>query len=386
MPHKKSALPIILLTILLDIIGFGIIIPSLPFIIRGFGLGENWVGIVFAIFSIGMFLGGIVFGRLSDVHGRKRVLAITSFLNMLGYLVFAYSLNVWVFMLARFLSGVGGAGMAIGQAYISDISTPENRTKNMGLTGAMLGIGFTIGPVLGGFFGNGAHFALGLTSAAVIFLNLIIILFFLPEVQHKHLEAKEESIFPLDFHHHKKQIYLLFALAFILALGFSAMQTTFSLLLADRFSFTEKMIGYSLGFIGIFSIIYQGFLIKYVRRYLDEKGMLILGFSAMAISFTLFAFNPFFLGVFAIIAFFPLGMGNINPAIGSLHAHYAGKEVGKALGTNSSMMSLGNIAGPFIAGYLYIYWSGAPYILASIFFVIALLMVIFRIKKVKMKK
>ncbi len=91
MSFKKFSLPIILLTVLLDIVGFGIIIPSLPFIIRDFGLTENWVGIVFAIFSIGMFLGGIVFGRLSDIYGRKRLLAVTSFLNMLGYIVFAYS-------------------------------------------------------------------------------------------------------------------------------------------------------------------------------------------------------------------------------------------------------------------------------------------------------
>lgn len=165
--------------------------------------------------------------------------------------------------------------MAIGQAYVADISTAEDRTKNLGLTGAMFGVGFTIGPVIGGFFGSN-HFILGLTSASVIFLNLLIILFFLPEIEKKHLEAKEESVSPLDFHHHKKQIYLLFTLAFILSLGFSAMQTTFSLLVADRFSFNEKMIGYSLGFIGVISILYQGFLIKYIRRVFDEREMILL--------------------------------------------------------------------------------------------------------------
>lgn len=165
--------------------------------------------------------------------------------------------------------------MAIGQAYIADISTAEDRTKNLGLTGAMFGLGFTIGPVLGGFFGNSSHFLLGLIAGGIIFLNLLIILFFLPNIQKKHLEAKDEAVSPFDFHHHKKQIYLLFAIAFILSLGFSAMQTTFSLVLADRFSFNEQMIGYALGFIGIISIIYQGFLIKYVRKAFDEKGMIL---------------------------------------------------------------------------------------------------------------
>lgn len=384
MSLKKFSLPIILLTVLLDIIGFGIIIPSLPFIIRGFGLGEHWVGIVFATFSVGMFLGGMLFGRLSDIYGRKNILVITSFLNMLGYIIFAYSGNIWVFILGRFLSGLWGAGMAIGQAYVSDISTAEDRTKNLGLTGAMFGVGFTIGPVIGGFFGSN-HFILGLTSASVIFLNLLIILFFLPEIEKKHLETKEESVSPLDFHHHKKQIYLLFTLAFILSLGFSAMQTTFSLLVADRFSFDEKMIGYCLGFIGVIAIIYQGFLIKYIRRVLDERGMILFWFTILAISFALFSINPFFIGIFVIVACFPLGNGSINPAISSLHAHYAGKEVGKALGTNASMMSLWSIAWPFLAGYLYVFWNGAPYVSASIFFLIAAGLVFYGLKN-KAKK
>ncbi len=382
MSLKKFSLPIILLTVLLDIIGFGIIIPSLPSIIRGFGLTENWVGFVFAVFSIGMFFWGIFFGRLSDIYGRKHLLVITSVLNMVGYIVFAFAGNIWVFMLGRFLSGLGGAGMAIGQAYVADISSAENRTKNLGLTGAMFWVGFTIGPVLGGFFGNGSHLTLWLISGAVIFMNVLIILFFLPKIDQKHLEAKEESVSPLAFHHHKKQIYLLFSVAFILALGFSSMQTTFALLLTDRFSFDEKMIGYCLGFIGIISMLYQWFFIKYIRNIFDEKGMIIFWLSSLAITFTLFAVNPFFFGIFFIIWFFPLGQGSINPAVGSLHAHYAGKEVGKALGTNASMMSLGNIVGPFIAGYLYIFWSGAPYIAASMFFLIAIALVLSLVKKV----
>ncbi|MDD2916517.1 MAG: MFS transporter [Candidatus Gracilibacteria bacterium] len=385
MSLKKFALPIILLTVLLDIIGLGIIIPSLPSIIRGFGLSENWVGFVFASFSIGMFLGGIVFGRLSDVYGRKNILAITSFINMLGYLVFAFSGNVYLFILGRLLSGLGGAGMAIGQAYVADISTAENRTKNLGLTGAMFGLGFTIGPVLGGLFSSNSHLGLGLISASIIFLNFLIILFFLPNIPKKHLESKDEAVFPLDFHHHKKQIYLLFSIAFILSLGFSAMQTTFALLLTDRFVFSEKMIGYCLGLIGVASIIYQAFLVQHVRKWLDEKGMILFGLASLAISFTLFAVNPYFLGIFIIIAFFPLGQGSINPAVGSLHAHYAGKEVGKALGTNASMMSLGSIAGPFLAGYLYILWNGAPYIASSVFFIFAFILAFWGLRKT-MKK
>lgn len=238
----------------------------------------------------------------------------------------------------------------------------------------MFGLGFVIGPVLGGLLGGGSHCLLGWVSATVILANLLIILFFLPEVHKKHLEAAEESVSPVDFHHHKKQIYLLFALTCIAAFGFSSMQTTFSLVLADRFSFDERAIGYCLGFVGAVSILYQGFFIRYIRKFLNEKGMILFGFLVLAVSFVLFAFNPWILGMFPLIAFFPVGYGSVNPAISSLHAHYAGKEAGKALGTNASMMSVGNILGPFLAGYLYVFWSGAPYVGASLFFLVAFLL------------
>lgn len=109
--------------------------------------------------------------------------------------------------------------------------------------------------------------------------------------------------------------------------------------------------------------------------------MILFGFTALIVSFILFAINPFLFGI-CIVALFPFGHGSINPAVGSFHAHYAGKAVGKALGTNASMMSLGNIIGPIMAGYLYIYWSGTPYIVSAFFFSIAFLLVFFGLKNV----
>lgn len=169
----------------------------------------------------------------------------------------------------------------------------------------------------------------------------------------------------------------------ITALGFSAMQSTFSLLVSDRFGFSPKMIGYLFGFIGIMSVIYQGFLIKYVRKVFDEKGMILFGLSCLTFSFVLFANNQYVWSIFPILMFFPFGYGSINPAVGSLHAHYAGREVGKALGTNASMMSLGNIIGPFISGYLYLIWSGMPYIFSAGFFMLAAVLVSFGLRRIK---
>ena len=145
----------------------------------------------------------------------------------------------------------------------------------MGLLTAMFGIGFIFGPVLGGLFGGNSLTSLGAISGSVVFLNLLFIIFLLPDIHGKHLEAKEESIVPIEFHHHKKQIYFLFLTTFITALGFSAMQSTFSLLVADRFGFVERTVGYLFGYIGVMSVLYQAFLIKYVRKVFDEKGMIL---------------------------------------------------------------------------------------------------------------
>lgn len=382
MLKSNRPLAIIIVTAFLDLLGFGIILPSLPFIIRDFGLSETWVGITFALFSLGTFIGGIVFGRLSDVYGRKNMLIVTSTLNFLGYALFLFSSNIWIFILARIIGGLGGAGMSIAQAYISDVSKSEDRTKNLGKMGAVFGIAFMIGPVLGGLLSGGSLHTLGAVSATVVFLNILLIVFALPDIHRKATpKAEEESVIPVDFHHHKKQILFLFTITFITALGFASMQSTFSLLVADRFAFDEKMIGYLFGYIGICSVLYQGFLIKYVRRIFDERGMILFGLAVLAGSFVLFAFNPYMLLIFPILLFFPIGYGTINPATGALLAHYATRESGKALGTNMSMMSLGQVVGPFIAGMLYTQWSGYPYLFASALFMIAFALVSVKIRR-----
>lgn len=166
----------------------------------------------------------------------------------------------------------------------------------------MFGIGFILGPVLGGLFAGSSLTSLGYISGACIFVNFLIIIFLLPDIKKKHLEASEESIMPGEFHHHKKQIYLLFATAFITALGFSAMQATFSLILSDRFHFDTKLIGYCFGFIGIIAVIYQAVLIRQMQKIFSEKGMIIFGLFVLAFSFALFAFNPYVFALFIIIA------------------------------------------------------------------------------------
>ncbi|MDD2870432.1 MAG: MFS transporter [Candidatus Gracilibacteria bacterium] len=375
----NRAFAIILATVLLDVIGLGIVIPILPFIVKGFGFSEFYVGLTYSIFSLGMFVGGLTFGRLSDKLGRNKTLEFTIFLNIVGYLLFAFSTNLYVFLIARFIGGLGASGFAIGQAYISDISSNEERTKNMAMVGAMFGIGFMIGPVLGGFFSNFSDNLnlLGYISATVAFLNLLSVMFFLPKVKQKTVGILQEKKFTIN----NPLILVLLAVSFITALGFSAMQSTFALVMSDRFSLDSKQVGYLLGYVGLVAIIYQAKLIKYVRNALGEVKMIIFGLSFLILGFLLFSINTYYIAIYFIIFMFPIGNGTITPTIASMQSKLGNNHVGKLLGINSSMISLGNIVGPFIAGALYIKWSGLPYVFSSILFIIALVLIIFKMKE-----
>ncbi|MDQ7023707.1 MAG: MFS transporter [Candidatus Gracilibacteria bacterium] len=375
----KKPLNIILVTVLLDVIGLGIVIPILPSLVLDYGFSEFYVGVTFSIFALGMFFGGFLFGKLSDKIGRNKTLEITIILNIIGYLTFALSSSLWIFMIARFIGGLGASGFAVGQAYISDISNDENRTKNMGLIGAMFGLGFMIGPVLGGIlssFGDSLNIV-GYFSAFVAFLNLLLVIFFLPKVKMREVGIEKEKKFTIK----NPAIIVLLAVSFIVALGFSAMQSTFPLIMADRFSIDTQHIGYLFGYIGIIAIIYQGGLIKYVKKYLKEYQMIIFGLLFLILGFLLFSVNNIYTLTFFIIFMFPVGYGTVNPAIASMQSKLGKDHVGKILGINASMVSLGNIFGPFLAGSLYLVWSGLPYLAAVFFFSIALVLVLVNRKR-----
>ncbi|MDQ1344442.1 MAG: transporter, family, tetracycline resistance protein [Patescibacteria group bacterium] len=298
-PHTTDrAFKVILLTAFLDILGLGLIIPILPSVIRDFAaraaLGFDSSdaaffhflsrfsddsaalanGAAFSLFSLGMLVGGVAFGSLSDRIGRKRTLLFTAALAMTGYLFFGFSESVVPFLFGRFLSGLAGGAFPVTQAYVGDLFDPKERTVKMGLVGAAFGAGFTIGPALGGIVsGFGLH-VVGFVSAAAMFANLLLIYFVLPEPSHhawhvKKSENEPSAPFPWA------DLFPVYAVVFIVALGFSGMQSTFGFILPDRFGVDAKAVGYALAVVGLTSIAYQGFFIRFVRGVFLEKGMLL---------------------------------------------------------------------------------------------------------------
>jgi MFS transporter, DHA1 family, tetracycline resistance protein len=374
---------LILITAFLDILGMGILIPVLPDIITAFWVAESWNPYSQGIYAIGMFLGGLAFGRLSDTYGRKNMLILTSGLNLTWYIMLyislAHDIFPWelsllfiLFIAGRFVSGLGGAGFGIIQAYISDISKPSEKTKNMGLIGAAFGLAFLMGPAIGGLLSKWwvEYVIMGCTLAIAI--NFLMIIFRLPEPT-KHIAEMHDNHIPFHF---SREVILLLLLSFGGTLAFSSIQSGSSQFYADVFGFDSDQIGYTLSLVGLIAVIYQGGLVRFVRKYLDEKQMIRVALFLMMISLGLFAMNQSVFWLFFIIPLFPIAMGSFQPSIGSMMANKAGKEVGKVMGYNTSIVSIASIIGPFMVGTLYEKSHALPFFvsagIAGLLFMIAM--------------
>jgi DHA1 family tetracycline resistance protein-like MFS transporter len=375
----KKPLNIILITVLLDIIWLWIVVPILPFIIQWYGYSEFYVWLTLSIFSLWMFFWGLFFWKLSDKIWRNRTLEITIWLNVIWYILFALSSNLWIFIIARFIWWLWASWMSVWQAYISDISTDENRIQNMWLIWAMFWIWFMIWPVVWwvlSSFWNSLNIV-WFFSAFIWFLNLLLVYFVLPKVKMRKVWIIKE----IKFHVTNKNILILFLVSFITALWFSAMQSTFPLVMNERFLVDSKHIWYLFWFIWLIWIIYQWLLIKYVKKYLKAYQMIIFGLWVLILWFILFAINNIYYLVFFIIFMFPVWYWTINPSTAWMLSKLWADHAWKVLWINTSMVSLWNIVWPFLAWSLYLVWSWLPYIISSIFFVIAMCIIIFNRKR-----
>ncbi len=356
----NKSLLLVLITAFLDILGFSILIPVFPEITAHFHQSESWTMWTQSVYAVGMFFSGIFIGNLSDKFGRKRMLIVTSGFNLLGYIATLIALNIgstvgimWfaLYLSARVIAGIWGAWFWVVQAYISDISSPETKTKNMGMMGAAFGTAFLIWPAIGGILAslwwtNGILYV----SIAIITINFLWIIFGLPEPKHHINEMESADLKEWSMTH---DIYVLLFLSLGATIGFSVIQSGSGQFYTDKFDFDAKLIGYTMTMFGLISIIYQWFLVKYVRKYLNEQRMMQVWLLFLTFWMILLALNQTAFLVFFIIILFPLGMGSFGPSLASLLSQDAGKHAGRVMGMNTSATGIGGIIWPILTGWLY---------------------------------
>jgi multidrug resistance protein len=361
---KRSPLVVIFTTVFIDLLGFGIVIPVLPFYAEGtrFNATPRTVGFLFASYSIMQLIFSPVLGRLSDKYGRRPVLLISIIGTAIGFLILGFAKTLWMLFVGRILDGISGGNISTAQAYIADITTKEDRAKGMGLIGAAFGLGFIFGPAIGGILSRWGIQVPFLFAAGLCFANAILLYFTLPETVTADHPARVSAAGGRGFSQlldSLKQPRLRFILTiyFLFIVAFSIMTTSFSLYTMFRFGYDAQHNGYLFAYVGLIAVIIQGVLIGRLVKRFGELWLVIVGALFFAVSlFSVPFVGPNSGGLLALLiggGIFSLGNSLSTPALNSLASKSVGPtDQGSVLGVTQSVASLARAVGPSIAALL----------------------------------
>ncbi|TLP80789.1 TCR/Tet family MFS transporter [Maribacter sp. ACAM166] len=390
MKSKKTALLFIFITILVDVIGIGIILPIIPDLIMELTGEGNHMAIIYGMwlttaFAGMQFLFSPVLGEISDRYGRRPILLLALLGLSIDYMIHAWAPTIaWLF-LGRFLAGITGASFTVASAYIADVSTKENKAKNFGLIGAAFGVGFIIGPGIGGYFGEINIRLPFYIAAGLTFANFLFGYFFVPESLA--LENRRKINFTkmipgvsLVALRNYKGLLLLISAFFLANLAGQALPSTWSYYGIERYHWNPRQIGISLMVVGLLVAIVQGFLVGVLVKKFGKRKVITYGFLLWTVGMFLFSFakEPWMLYAFLI----PYALGGIaGPTVqGVISNQVSEKEQGILQGSITGLVSITAILGQLIFSPVFyffirpegtIYFPGAPYTLAALFLIVA---------------
>lgn len=352
----RSPLGLIFLTILIDMIGFGIVIPVLPVYAEGsrFGATPFQLSLLVGVYSLLQLIFSPVFGHLSDRVGRKPVLTFSILGTAIGFLVTGMASAFWMLFLGRVIDGISGGNIATGMACIADVTTKENRSKSMGLIGAAFGIGFMIGPALGGVLGKISPALPFYVAAGLAFLNCALVALNLPETLTP--EAKERardraSLGEVFSHGRAGLITMILASQLAAVTGFSIMTALFALFCEKRFGYDIAHTGWILFYVGFLGVVMQGGVLRRLLRRPIEKQLAVIGSAVLAISMYFLPSTPPSLGLLMLVcAGISVGNSFVTPTMNGLASRSSDAHTqGRVLGLVASAGSLGRFLGPLIA-------------------------------------
>lgn len=401
---KRSPLATIFLTILIDMLGVGVIIPIIPVLFFEqdatlFGPDVTQTtrsilyGFLIAAYPLMQFFGAPLLGGLSDKFGRKPVLLVSLAGTLVGYLLFAYAVHdqiLWLLFAARMLPGFTGGNIAVILSSIADVSSPEDRTKNFGLVGAAFGIGFVIGPALGGILADPTLVSWFSATIPLLFvalltvINILLVQFRFPETL---LERKDSKLDAFSGFRNIRTAFSspnlrnIFFVALLISLGFTFFTQFFGVYLIQEFGWVERDIGFLFGWIGIWLAITQGLIVRRMSGKVSPSRVLQFSIAGVALGIALLLVPKEAWLFYAINPIVAIAYGITSPNLTSVISEQAGpQEQGKILGINQSMQSLGQFVPPIIAGYLNALDARLPLVTAAVLLVFAWL-VFLRVSK-----
>jgi multidrug resistance protein len=367
---RRSPLLVIFITVFIDLIGFGIVIPVLPYYVEGtrFNATPRAVGLLFASYSVMQLLFTPILGRLSDKYGRRPVLFLSLLGTGLGFLMMGLATTLWMLFAGRIIDGITGGNISTAQAYIADVTTPENRAKGMGMIGAAFGLGFIFGPAIGGILSRWGINVPFLFAAAMAFANAVLLYFTLPETvtpDHPARASVTTGRWSQLLRALKQQrLAFLLAIYFLFVVAFSIMTSSFALFTMYRFGYDAHDTGWLFVFVGVIGAIIQGGLIGRLVRRFGESALVIAGSLLFAASLFIIPLTSPHTGLLMLLvvgATFATGNALATPSLTGLASKSVGQgEQGGVLGVTQSVASLARTVGPLIASAV-IYSAVATY-------------------------
>jgi len=361
---RQASLGILFLVVFVDLLGFGMVIPVMPIYAEHLGASEAATGWLSTGYSLMQFVFAPIWGRLSDRVGRRPVLLVSIAMTAVAFLLYGVAASFAVLLVSRLFAGAATANIAIAQAYVADVTTPEGRAKGMGMIGAAFGLGFVFGPAVGGVLAAHSLSTPGFVAAALSLVNLVGAFFLLPEPAQHAAVARQRGRFEALFAELRKPgIRKLLVVFFVVTLAFSAMEATYAFLTQRHYGLDARHVGWVFAYIGVIVVLVQGGLIGPLTRRYGEKKLLVAGAVLQAVSLAALPFAAGIPGLLLATAPLALGSGLSSPSLSSLLSRFSrAEDQGGTLGIGQSASALGRIFGPLAGTTSFSAWHAAPYL------------------------
>ncbi|TYS15504.1 MFS transporter [Rossellomorea vietnamensis] len=377
--QARGPLALLSFNLFIIMVGIGLVIPILPFYVEKFNANAQVLGALVAVFAFMQFLFAPVWGRLSDRVGRKPLITIGLIGFAIAEFVFAFASGLWMLFVSRILAGIfGSALMPTAMAYVSDVTEPEKRGQGMGILGAAMGMGIVIGPGIGGWL---AEYDLSypfLFAGIAASIAAVVSILILPESYTKEMRAQEEpeekeNQFILMKKALGSPVGFLLVLVFIMSFGLANFQAIFSYYALERYGYGPQEVGFIILVIGLIGTVVQGFGVGKMTQWLGDQKVVTISLLISAFGFVIMTLAPNMVWVLITTAVFFVGNSMLRPSLNSLISKLAGKRQGMVMGLNNSFLSLGNVAGPLIAGTLFEWNIHIPYLFGAVIMIIGLI-------------
>lgn len=386
MSQNRKNLWIMFFTLVVMMLGFGIIIPIMPFYVTSLGATGTTLGMLMATFSITQFIFAPIWGSLSDRFGRKPIIVMGVLGNVLTQLMMGFATQLWMLFAARALSGIlSSAALPTAMAYAGDSTAPEDRSAAMGLLGAAMSVGMVLGPGIGGLLAGSSlatpfFVAAGLSCVALLFVLLVLPESLPAERRTSRTGMRRGPQLQTMWHALRGPLGFLLFLAFLLSFGLANFEGVFGLYTLRRFNYGPGQVGSVMMIIGVVSAITQGVLTGVTTRRWGELAVIRAALLCTGVGFVVMLTATSFPTVLLTVAFFVLSNGMIGPSVASLISKQATSGQGMSMGLNNAFMSLGRIVGPILAGVLLDANLSLPYLSGGLIFLACFLLSVFKLR------